>query len=252
MAAKSSAGWLVLLAALAIPGFMFFQWWTHLNSQSKADLEKRVRNRLPAGQIFSAAPAGDDKPVNPLAQQAAPAASTGTPVAVTGSSGVVTAAPAAGAAEAGAPGLTPLANAATTTPPVSGPEATGGAAPPAALTMLQTGTIAQVVLARDPFLSPFDLVRLAEAEAAQRRAQAELEDAANKKTRTQRAIEARPAESLVELQGIVSTAEGDKAIVNGEMVGQGDMIGQVKVVRITPTGVVFLYRGKRFIKGISK
>jgi hypothetical protein len=292
MATKSSAGWVILAAALAVPGFMFYQWYAHLNTQSKKDLETSVRRHMPAGApIFGTAPASD-KMTNPMAQpgQAAPASSApgSAPVGAASASAAAAAAaqtaaaqpnaPSVAAAPASPPAAVGATVAAATVPVVAAaapqsqapapsvasstgalmasagapgaPEASGAASPYSGV--LQMGTIAPIVLARDPMLSPYDMVRIAEDELKKRRAAEEVEGAATKTQHKKRVVEERPAESLVDLQGIVSTGDGDKAIVNGEVVGEGDLIGQVKVVKITPTAVVFLYHKKRFIKGISK
>ena len=216
-----------------MPGFLFFQWWTHINSQNKAELERRVRNRLPAGQQVFSQPPVQQKLSNPirLDEAAAPAVAP-------------EAAPAL--IEAAGPAPVAVSSVSVETAARQTPEAS----------VLQTGVIAQIVLARDPLLSPFDAVRIAEAEAKARHAQEELEAAALQRVEApavKKKIYQEPSvESLVELQGVVSTEEGIRAIVNGEAVVEGDFVGKVKVVKISPSSVVFLYRNKRFIKTISK
>ena len=245
MANRSSTGWLMMSVALAVPGFLFYNWWSHLNTQSRAQLDKHVRNRLPQGApIFGAAPA-QQKLSNPISQvnQAPAEASLAAPASAATSTSPV---PTATAAQLASPA--PEA-------PASVPLAAASAASAAGDSVLQTGPIPQIVLARDPMLSPYDMVRIAEAELKQRQAAQELLEAAKNKARgkaRKAAKSEKPAESLVDLQGIVSSGDGQRAIVNGEMVGEGDIIGGVKVVRISPDAVVFLYHKKRFIKGISK
>ena len=130
--------------------------------------------------------------------------------------------------------------------------------------VLKTGPIGQIVLARDPMLSPYDLVRIAEEEERKRQIAEQLKREAWLRAhppKRQRVVRREPDPSTsVELQGIVSTDQGDKAIVNGEMVQEGDLVvvdvdgenARVKVVKISPTAVLFQYRKKRFMKGISK
>ena len=257
MATKSSAAWLVLAAALAVPGFLFYQWFSRLNTQSRAELEMRVRKRIPAGeQMFGRAPS-KEKLNNPIIQDKAAAAALA--AAMPAATPVVPAVKAstAAAADIASAGL-PAVPVDPTAAPAAAPagavgEAEAGAEKPK--TVLQTGTIAPIVLARDPLLSPFDVVRIAEAEAKARRAQEELENelrkrkaGGGKKPKT-RGID---PSTLVDLQGIVSTEAGDKAIVNGEVVGEGDQVGEIKIIKISQSAVVFLYRNKRFMKGISK
>lgn len=240
MSTKSSAGWIIMAAALAVPGFMFYNWRTHLNTQSRADLEKRVRNRLPEGApIFGAAPA-QHKLNNPIVEAPVSQAATAQALATPSAPAIAAAAPPEVAAAPPALAVsTPAANQSPSSPSSSAP-------------LLQTGPIAEITLARDPMLSPYDKATLAEAELKQRLAREELEEAAHSRRVRKRAPAEKPAERLVDLQGIVSTAGGNKAIVNGEVVGEGDFVGSVKVLKISPSGVVFLHKNKRFIKGMDK
>lgn len=59
------------------------------------------------------------------------------------------------------------------------------------------------------------------------------------------------AEQAIDLQGIVAIPEGNKAIINGKMVGEGDSVGGVKVIRIAQKSVVLEYRGNQFTKKLS-
>ncbi|MDX6768469.1 MAG: hypothetical protein SF051_02985, partial [Elusimicrobiota bacterium] len=90
-AAKGGLGWAILAVALAIPGFLFYNWWTHLKAERQKAISQKARGRVPEGGVFSTPAPGAEKLVNPIA------ASTAAALAV--SSG--TAAPAAGAPEAG-------------------------------------------------------------------------------------------------------------------------------------------------------
>jgi len=60
---------------------------------------------------------------------------------------------------------------------------------------------------------------------------------------------------LVNLQGIVSNPEsGFKAIVNDEVLGAGEFVGntKVKIVKISDLGVTFDFRGKKFSMGVNR
>jgi len=103
-------------------------------------------------------------------------------------------------------------------------------------------------------LSPFDQFRLLEEEEAKRRAAEQLSESRP----SQRRAKARPAvnpQTLIELQGIISNPEsGYKAIVNNEVAGVGELVGntKIKIIKITDLGVTFEYKGKRFSKGVSR
>ncbi len=259
MATRNNAAWLVLAAALAVPGFMFFYWWTNLNTQSRSDLQRRVRRRLGGSQVFGAAPA-QEKLRNPMSPAASPAAApAAAPVAVSSGAAGLTPRPGGLVASAAAQPAPSVAAHPAAAPATSAPSAAPAASaekPDAALSVLQTGPIGQIVLARDPLLSPYDLVRIAQEEERKRQIEEELKKAAWLRAHPPKRPKYVPQEvdpnTLVELQGIVSNDEGDKAIVNGEMVQEGDTIAGVKVLKISPTAVVFQYRKKRFMKGISK
>ncbi|MBI4241517.1 MAG: TIR domain-containing protein [Candidatus Rokubacteria bacterium] len=59
------------------------------------------------------------------------------------------------------------------------------------------------------------------------------------------------AEDLVILQGILADGAGFKAIVNDEVVGKGETVAGVMVVRITSREVTFLHGGRRFVKRLE-
>ncbi|UPT75916.1 MAG: general secretion pathway protein GspB [Elusimicrobiota bacterium] len=100
-------------------------------------------------------------------------------------------------------------------------------------------------------LSPYDQVRILEEEEKKRLAAEALANA-------NRPVKKGPPKKeditkKIELQGIVSGEDGNKAIVNGDLVGVGELIlGKVKIVRITQAGVVFDYQGKKFTKSVSQ
>jgi len=230
--AKGGLGWVILVVALAVPGVLFYNWWSHLKADREKAVAAKARGRVPEGGVFQPSP--NDKLVNPMT----PAASTETATAALSASTEAAAAVAASpAAAAPAPTPEPAAEA-----PV--------AAPPAA----STATAAALPLKRDPTLSPFDQVRLLEEEEA-RRAAAEALAAAARPKRGSKAKAAVNPITLVELMGIISNAEsGFKAIVNNEVLGVGEFIGstKIKVVKITDLGVTFDYKGKRFSKSVSQ
>jgi hypothetical protein len=238
---KGSAGWLILVAALAVPGFLFYNWWSNQSAANRAELEKRVRNRLPPGTpMFNSQPA-QEKLDNPLGQAEASAAA---PAAQASTSSVQAAALPVTASSA--PVVVEPAPAAVPVPvpvPADAPAGSVGVA---------ESTETFVALARAPTLSPYDMVRIEQASLERELRRRELAEGVQvTRKREVRKIE-RPVENDIDLQGIVSTDEGQKAIINGEMVAEGELVRGAKIVKITSTAVVFMHRGRRFSKTISQ
>lgn len=250
---KSSLTWLIPVAALLVPGFLFYNWWSSLNAQSRKELEKKVRSN-PGVAVFLKT---DSKLTNPLTGGApaavAPSTATAAAPAVAPSSAAV-----AGAAISSAAAQTPvLASAAV---PVSVPAAVpastdtapGAAAPsssPAA--SAQAAKVPGVAITRDPTLSPYDVVRLAQLEQEKANRGKEITDAI--RPRKPKKPAEPPIEDSIDLQGIVEIGSGNKAIINGDMIGVGELVlAKAKIVQITADSVVFEYKRRRFTKSISK
>lgn len=220
MASNRSAAWIFPVVILAVPGVMFYGWWSHLNSEQRRQMTMKIRRRTP--EVFTQAPDANNRLTNPIA---AAASTNAVPLPVP-------IAPPAPALAAAAPAPVPAPALTQAPPPL--PPAPGEPA---------------VMFTRDPTLSPYDLARIEQKRLETELREAEIRDRA-KNMRVKRSVS---IESSIELQGIVSTADaGNKAIVNGDMVGEGEFIGQAKVVRITSQGVVFLHKGRKFTKTISK
>lgn len=228
--ARGGLGWVILVIALAVPGVLFYNWWSGLKADREKAVAAKARGRVPEGGVFQSSP--NAKLVNPMA----PAVST-----------AAAAEPAAASAAAPA-AVTPAAAA----------EPQAAAAAPAASTEPAASfasSTAVIPLKRDPTLSPFDMVRLLEEEEARRKAAEDLANASKVKVRGPRKAVAVDPASLVNLQGIVSNPEsGFKAIVNDEVLGVGEFIGntKIKIVKITDLGVTFNFQGKKFSKGVSR
>lgn len=219
---RGGLGWVILAAALAIPGVLFYSWWSHLKAERVKTVVARARGRIPVGGVFQTSPRAT-KLINPM-----------TPATVAPPAPVPFIAVIPPVASASAPVVAapiPLSNR-PSTPAVSTPAAPS--------------------LARDPMISPFDTLRLKEEEDEKRLArQRLLEERVGKRPRGSRG-KPRP-ETLIELQGIISNAGGGaKAIVNNEVVGTGESVGKFRVVRITPADVTFEYQGRRFTKSVSR
>ncbi|MDD5305304.1 MAG: hypothetical protein PHS14_19580 [Elusimicrobia bacterium] len=246
--ARGGLGWVILVIALAVPGVLFYNWWSHLKTDRERTVAAKARGRVPEGGVFQSSP--NAKLVNPMTPSVSTEAAT-SPVAA--STGAAHAAPAAAAAPA------QEARAATLAAPAVA-ETAAGAVPPAGgapATAFSSATATAPPLKRDPTLSPFDQVRIIEQEEARRKAAEDLENMkrAKQEGRRPKKIRAVDPATLVNLQGIVSNPEsGFKAIVNDEVLGAGEFVGntKIKIIKITDLGVTFEHQGKRFSKGVSR
>lgn len=257
--AKGGLGWAILAAALAIPGLLFYNWWSHLKAERQRSISQKARTRVPEAGVFATPAPGGDKLVNPVsASTAAPAADPAAAAAA------AAAAPGASSATAGGlPGATPAAAAApaATDPALLAAAAAGaptGAAPggASASVTVSTGAVLVAALPRDPMLSPMDIVRMQQEEMEKRLAEEAMRRAMEEKKRPKPKPQI-DIRSFVDLQGIVANPDGEnKAIVNDVVVGAGETFDarghEVKVVRISPAGVTFQYKGKRFVKSVSR
>jgi len=265
---RSGLGWLILAAALAVPGFYIYTWWSHLKSEHDRGLTAKARNRVAEGSVFQTPPASA-RPLNAVAaSSAAPNALPGQlPAAVPGSAPMNAASP---AVPGQAPGAVP-GTLAKTAPaaPAPRPVVAGGLPAVAASTgpiptqySAPVSTAAILTLARDPMMSPMDLVRQREAEAERERNAEALRRAAEEKNRPRvvhRVVKAEPKiDGHIELQGIVARPDGDNlAIVNGATVNPGEYFSvegfsaKVKILRITSSEVTFEYKNRRFKKGVN-
>jgi hypothetical protein len=109
--------------------------------------------------------------------------------------------------------------------------------------LLEIGPIKEVKLARHPMLSLFDLQRIAEEEELKKHP---------RKVRKKGAAAEKPLDSVAEVQGIITTERGHQAIVSGATVSEGDMVGDVKILKITETVVVMRYRGKTYRRSVRQ
>ncbi|MEQ1918554.1 MAG: hypothetical protein ABL955_05095, partial [Elusimicrobiota bacterium] len=149
--ARGGLGWVILVIALAVPGVLFYNWWSHLKADREKSVAAKARGRVPDGGVFQSSP--NAKLVNPMT----PSLSTGTAAAQVAAS---TDTPHTDAAVA------PVAPVETITP--SSATAAGGQS-----ASFSTTTQA-VALTRDPTMSPFDRIRLTQEEDAKRKAAEDL------------------------------------------------------------------------------
>lgn len=227
-AAKGGLGWAILAAALAVPGFLFYNWWSHLKAERLKTISLKARGRVPAGGVFALPAPSAVKLVNPVA--------------------VATAAPAAAA-----PGTVPDALAVSSAAPAA--VLSPAAAAPVDV-VAQSSAPEVAALPRDPMLSPMDIVRIQQEELERSLAEERMKEELISRSKPRVIPEIR-IETYVDLQGIVANPDGgSKAIVNDVVVGVGETFEargrQVRVLKITAAGVTFQYKNKRFVKHVSR
>lgn len=236
--ARGGLGWVILVVALAVPGVLFYNWWSHLKAEREKSVAAKAHARVPDGGVFQSSP--NAKLVNPMT----PAVSTDTAAAPVAAVAAAPSASDAQAAVVAAPA------------PVQAAEPVPGASAAVPAASASTAAVA-APLKRDPTMSPLDAVRIAQEEQAKRQAAEDLANlnAGRQNRGSKKAAKRKSPIDTLELQGIISNPEsGFKAIVNNEVVGAGEMIGStgIKVLKISDLGVTFLYQGKRFSKGVSR
>ncbi|MFI5360454.1 MAG: hypothetical protein ACHQ49_00680 [Elusimicrobiota bacterium] len=238
---RAGLGWAILVAALAVPGFLFYNWWSHLKAESDHSISTKASKRAD-GEVFQTPPPMAGRLTNPMTSSTAPvAAAPGAPAAPFPPPAVMPGgrAPAAAASLSGghvAP-RAPL--------PAAGRGPIGGLAdlPVRASTGTSTSfsmsASSTVVLSRDPTMSPMDLVRLREAALAD-------EEAHRPRPTKQVKHKASPIEDHIDLQGIV----GEYAIINDAKMLSGHAFsvkgypGKVKISKISATIVTLEYGGR--------
>jgi hypothetical protein len=273
-ARRSGLGWVILAAALAVPGFLFYNWWSHLKAEHDKGVAAKARSRAAEGSVFqtpppSARPLGA---VNVSTSAAAPGAATAPNVMANAApTAMPNTMPNGNAAPLAKAPLNPAPN------PIGGGPNSGAPAPmnavsapsPSAFSAASStptasgvaiSSAAVLTLSRDPMMSPMDKVRIREAEAEAERNRQAILDAANNKKRPH-AVHVKkepPIESRVELQGIVARPDGDNmAIVNGSTINPGESFAvdgfssKVKVLKITSSEVTFEYKKQHFKKNVN-
>lgn len=220
---NSFVGWSLLVAVLAVPTFLFYNWWA--GNSAKRALEMTPGKGNP--DIFTgsaqARPEGSAPPVYST---------------VTASPSQAAGAPAAGPAAMQPRSVVqpPAAAASFSAPAVSSASARVGG--------VSLSTAAKQVsyynpkTDRDPTLSPEDSRRIKEAqdqlaEAERRRRAEEL-----------RRSKSEGIEGKLRLQGIV----GNAVIINGEMYRVGQTVYGAKIIKIGDNYMIGEYKGKQFRK----
>ena len=225
---SSLLGWLLLVAVLAVPSFLFYNWWTKSKQQASAELAQSPApaNIFPAADRNSAT-AQVLLSTSAAAPQPAPFPSR----------------PAANPAVQDAPGpeARPApAAAVSTAAAVTAPVSTASVQGVAVSTQTKKASYFSPKGDRDPTLSPDDYRRIKEAEMARK----EAEEAAAKKDRIVQKKDS--CESRLKLQGIVGSA----VIINGDMYYAGQTIYGAKILKVGPDYILGECKGKKFRKGM--
>lgn len=225
---SSLFGWVLLVAVLAVPSFLFYNWWTKSRQQSSAEM---AQEQLPAN-IF---PAAETEPGTvPVSRSTSAAAYQ--PVAVATR-------PAAGAGVQDAPGprAQPVSAAVVSTAAlVAAPVSTGAVRGVAVSTEPKKVSYFAPKGDRDPTLSPEDYRRINDAELQRK-------DEERRRQRAEHVQQKKEScESRLKLQGIVGTA----VIINGDMYYAGQTIYGAKILKVGSDYIIGECKGKRFKKGL--
>lgn len=227
---KGFLGWVILAVALAVPAFMFWNWWQAMN-QGRLEGGRR----LVSGGVFSA--------VSSAARLSNPIVTSTQTAAVLVSTGTIAPAPTASPEPLSGPA-----------PALTAPAAPS-AAQAAALSTAPARTAAggdeafeyKPQTSRDPMLSPNDVKRLAklhfEKDMALRDVKVEVKRPAPSEP---------PIESRLTLMGIIQTPRGTTVIINDRILKVGDSILGARIIRVSSSHVDFSYKNRAFRKTIQK
>lgn len=225
-------GWLLMLAVLAVPSFLFFNWWAKNKTQSAGETAVKTAVK----DVFSSA---EQRPgtAQPVPRDAASSPASLSPVSTSSARGPAPAQPADAAFDAAAQPAAPAR-------PQSVLPAQGQPAP-ARETALSTQAARISYYTpksdRNPMLSQDDYRRIQEAERL--RAEKERAELLNRK----RVVREAGIEKKLHLQGIV----GNAAIINGEMYTVGQSIYGGKIIKVGTDYIIGEYKGTRFKRTIQ-
>jgi len=242
-------GWLLLVAVLAVPSFLFYNWLSKSKQQNQAEL---VHEPM-AGSVFpsekSGQPAGSQQAAAAPAQRAVKAeAPKPAPQAPAAQQVQAKPAPASQPEEETDGPIEDQAPSASSNPPAAAPQA---AQAPAVSTAAQPGE-GQVAVStgpkllsyynpkttRDPTFTPDDYRRIKEEQRQREEAERVRLEAERNKPRDP------GPEVRISLQGIVGSA----AIINGDMYSAGQTVRGVKILKIGTDYIIAEYKGKKFKK----
>ncbi len=234
----SMLGWLLLLAVLAVPSFLFYNWWTKSRQQTSSELaqEPVQANIFPSSE--KAAPAAP--PARSTAPAPSPEVQPGPKAAQESAS--QPAAATRPAAQQAARQPAPQQPAPQPPAPASQPAQVQQSSAPARSVAVSTApkpvSYYDPKTDRDPTLSPADYSKIKKLELERLEAARQARLAALH----------RPSEPTIEsrllLQGII----GNAAIINGDMYYAGQSVRGAKILKIGANYVILEYKGRRFRK----
>lgn len=236
----SILGWLLLIALVAVPSFLFYNWLT----QSKKAASEELAS-APAVNVFPPGSSQPDPAPRPAGSQAPAAQPAAQPQAQAPAPQPVPQRPQAQAEAAPqAPAeQPPSASASAPETPAAAQE--GGQAPAGEQPAVEGSTVPKPISyyepksERDPTFSPADYRRIKEEQLAREEA-ARLQAISDRRSKPK---EAGP-ETRISLQGIV----GNAAIINGDMYYVNQTVRGIKIVRIGTDYIIGEYKGRKFRK----
>lgn len=241
----SVLGWALLVAVLAVPSFLFYNWWTKSRQQVSSEIPQEAPQNIFPPQEKSPAPAPTPAPVpsrpaQPAPQAQAPAAPARQPQ-VQEPVKAPPAPPQQPSASAQAPNSAPVPAETAAVSTVTAQEvAPATAAVQGAQDGVQqkTASYYKPKTDRDPTLSPDDYQRIRDIENARLEAERMARLAERNRPR------APDITSRLQLQGIV----GNAAIINGEMYAVGQSVLGAKILKVGANYVIVEHKGKKYRK----
>ncbi len=236
----SILGWLLLIAVLAVPSFLFYNWLSKSKLQNQAELanEPMAGSVFPSEKSSRAAAA----PLQPAAKPEAPKPAV-QPAAGQPAPGK-TAPQEQAAAEPGGPMDDQPPSASSNPPaaavqPAQAPAVSTAAQPAVAVsTAVKPASYFNPQSTRDPTFTPDDYRRIKEEQQQREEAERMRREAESRKPRDP------GPEVRISLQGIVGSA----AIINGDMYSVGQTVRGVKILKIGADYIIAEYKGKKFKK----
>ncbi|HNT97998.1 MAG TPA: hypothetical protein PKK31_07025 [Elusimicrobiales bacterium] len=241
---SSVMGWGLLAAVLAVPSFLFYNWWSSnkaKEAQSAASGQAVPRNFFPGQEGAKQGAEGGETPSAEAASRPEkPATTEAAAELLPGASSQAAPEPGPSAdpqppARAGAE-----APAAAAKPGSEAPAAQAGTAPEVAKSTITETSYFRPRTKRNPFMTPQDYAALREQEDMRRAA-------AMERRRANQGPREIPIESRMTIQGIVGT----NVIINGEMYSRGDTVMGAKIIRIGADYIIGEHKGRRFRKAMQ-
>jgi len=238
----SILGWLLLIAVLAVPSFLFYNWWSKGNQQNMAEMahEPMAGSVFPSEKTAQSVPARQPSAVPAQGPGPAPQPQAAAPVAT-----AVPASPAAPVLQP-APGAFAQPPSASSGPPAEAlPKVQPAEISTAAARSVETSTKTKIISyynpksTRDPTFSPDDYRRIKEEQLRRE----EMERQQKMVVEVRKPREPKP-ETRINLQGLV----GNAAIINGDMYTVGQTVRGVKILKIGTDYIIGEYKGKTFRK----